>query len=277
MKPLSEQVIMVTGSTDGIGKLTAIELAKKGATVLLHGRSEERGRNTLREVRDTTGNKNVEFYLANLSSLQSVRQLAKEVAANYSCLDVLINNAGVLGKRDDPRMLSKEGYELHFAVNHLAPFLLTQLLLPLLRNAAPSRIVNVSSTAQQPIDFDDVMMERNFDALQAYAQSKLALVMFTIDLAEKLKDDQITVNALHPGSLLDTKMVRNTFGNAWGSAQSGADAVFYLATSPDLTETTGAYFDQQEQTQANGQAYEDAARQKLWKLSEQLTNTAFGG
>jgi NAD(P)-dependent dehydrogenase (short-subunit alcohol dehydrogenase family) len=274
MKPLREQVMLLTGATDGIGKQTAHELARRGVHLLLHGRSAERGERVLEEVRRATGNDQLAYYQADLSSLAEVRHLAAAVAADHPRLDVLINNAGVLGGRDEPRTLSQDGHELRMAVNYLAPFLLTHLLLPCLRRAAPSRIVNVSSTAQQPIDFDDLMVERHFDTMQAYAQSKLALTMFSMDLAERVRDDGITVVSVHPGSLLDTKMVRQTFGSAWGSAQSGADALLHLVTSEAIPARTGGYFDQQHESRAHAQAYDVEARQRLWALSEHLTGLA---
>ena len=273
MAAVEDHVILVTGSTDGIGKRTARDLARMGATVLLHGRSQEKGEATLREIRDMTGNDRLEYYPADFSSLAEVRRFADKVQANHDALDVLINNAGVgAGRRGETRRdLSQDGYELRFAVNHLAPYLLTRLLLPSLRRAAPSRIVNVASGAQSPIDFDDVMLERSYDGLRAYSQSKLAMVMFTFDLAEELEGENITVNCLHPGSLLDTKMVRETFGRPMGDVQSGADAVIYLATSPKVEGVTGKYFDEKREARANGQAYDGEARKTLRQLSEKLT------
>lgn len=265
------QVILVTGSTDGIGKQTAHDLAKMGATLLLHGRNQERGEATLQEIYSATGNKRLEYYLADFSSLADVRRLAAAVQAKHNSLDILINNAGIgAGKlTETKRVLSQDGYELRLAVNYLAPFLLTQLLLPCLRNAVPSRIINVTSLGQQPIDFDDVMLERHYDPMQAYCQSKLANVMFTFDLAERLKDQRITVNCLNPGSRLNTKMVSEMFGEYRGTVQSGADVIIHVATSAALKNITGRYFDQM-QEKANGQAYDRQARQKLWQLSESL-------
>jgi NAD(P)-dependent dehydrogenase (short-subunit alcohol dehydrogenase family) len=272
MATLEDQVILVTGSTDGIGKQTAYGLAQRGATGLLHGRSQEKGGATLREIRDATGNDKLEYYLADFSSLAEVRNLADGVQANHDALDVLINNAGVgAGKRGEvKRELNQDGYELRFAANYLAPYLFTRLLLPALCRAAPSRIVNVASAAQNPIDFDDVMLERRYDGFGAYAQSKLALVMFTFDLAEELKGEDIAVNCLHPGSLLDTKMVREAFGRAMGDVQSGADAVIYLATSSEVEGVTGKYFDQKQEARAHEQAHDGGARNNLRQLSEKL-------
>lgn len=266
------QVILVTGSTDGIGKQTAHDLAKMGATLLLHGRNQERGEATLQEIYSATANERLEYYLADFSSLADVRRLAAAVQAKHNSLDILINNAGIgAGKlTETKRVLSQDGYELRLAVNYLAPFLLTHLLLPCLRNAVPSRIINITSLGQQPMDFDDVMLERHYDPMQAYCQSKLANVMFTFDLAERLKDQGIRVNCLNPGSRLNTKMVSEMFGyRGTGTVQSGADVIIHVATSAALEDMTGRYFDQM-QEKANEQAYDRQARQKLWQLSESL-------
>lgn len=273
MKPLEEQTILVTGSTDGIGKITAGKLAELGATVLVHGRSREKCRTAAGEIREATGNDRLKAFVRDISSLSGVRRLADDIHSKYPALDVLINNAGVgpgkgsFGKRP----LSQDGHELCFAVNHLTPFLLTHLLLPILRSGAPARVVNVCSAAQQHIDLDDVMLERGYDPYRAYAQSKLALTMFTFDLAERLKYRGITVNCLHPGSLLDTKMVREGGYTPRGSAESGAEAVVHVATSPELADVTGEYFEEKRQARAHDQAYDSAARDTLWRLSEKLT------
>jgi NAD(P)-dependent dehydrogenase (short-subunit alcohol dehydrogenase family) len=175
MRPVSEQVILITGATDGLGRRLARELAAQGATLLLHGRSQPRGEDTLSEIRDTTHNRKLTYYRADFSSLDEVRQLARRVRDENDRLDVLVNNAGLGGGPEDHnRELSRDGYELRFAVNYLAPFLLTHLLLPLLTASAPSRIINVTSIGQHAIDFQDVMLERGYDAFRAYRQSKLA-------------------------------------------------------------------------------------------------------
>jgi NAD(P)-dependent dehydrogenase (short-subunit alcohol dehydrogenase family) len=273
MKPIEQQTILVTGSTDGLGKSTAHALARQGATVLLHGRDQQRLQATQQEIREATGNAKLETYLADFASLEEVRHLGQTLQKDHPHLDMLINNAGIGGgNRDHPRReLSQDGYELRFAVNYLAPFLLTNLLLPSLRQGAPSRIVNVASVGQSPINFDDVMLERRYDPTQAYSQSKLALIMFTFDLAEKLKGDRITVNALHPATYMNTKIVYESVGYALSTIEDGQKAVMYLATSPQLDEVTGKYFDQQREARANAQTYNLAARRQLWQLSEELT------
>jgi NAD(P)-dependent dehydrogenase (short-subunit alcohol dehydrogenase family) len=262
----------VTGATDGLGRRVAGELAAAGATVLLHGRDRGRCKQALEEIRDATGNRRLRPYLADFASLDEVRRLAEEVEAEEDRLDALVNNAGIgAGRRGDrERTLSPDGYELRFQVNFLAGFLLTQLLLPLLRRSAPARIVNVASVGQSPIDFDDVMLERGYDGMRAYSQSKLAQIMFSFELAERLDPAEVTVNALHPASLMNTKMVFESFGSAMTSVEEGAEATLRLVTSPDLDGVTGRYFDGMREARAQAQAYEPEARRRLWELSEEL-------
>src|ERR1041385_7967514 len=208
MTPIDRQVILVTGATDVLGKGLALELVRRGATVLVHGRAAERIDATVAELRSTAGDASVRSYCADLSSLADVRALAAQIVSQEARLDAIVNNAGI-GSRvpgDGVRMASRDGYELRFAVNYLASFLLTRLLLPLLRASAPARIVNVSSIGQQAIDFDDVMLERSYSGMRAYCQSKLAQFMFTLDLAEELAPGQVTANALHPATYMPTKI-----------------------------------------------------------------------
>jgi NAD(P)-dependent dehydrogenase (short-subunit alcohol dehydrogenase family) len=195
------------------------------------------------------------------------------VQAEHPAIHLLINNAAAGGGKpgDSQRELSGDGYELRFAVNYLAPFLLTSLLLPSLRQAAPSRIINVSSAGQLPINFDDVMMEKRYEPLDAYRQSKLAQIMFTFDLAEQVRGDGITVNALHPASLMPTKMVKEYFGRTMDTLEDGVNSVMHLATDPALDDVTGQYFDHQQEAQAHPQAYDAGVRQRLQQLSAELT------
>jgi NAD(P)-dependent dehydrogenase (short-subunit alcohol dehydrogenase family) len=267
MDNLAEAKILVTGATDGLGKRVAFELAAIGATVLLHGRRRERLEATLEEAREETGSEKLGSYLADLSSLGEVRALAEQVLTEQDRLDVLVNNAGVIAEE---RRESEDGYQLTFAVNYLAHFLLTRLLLPLLLDSAPARVVNVASAGQSPIDFDDVLLERGYDPMRAYTQSKVAQVMFTFELAERLQGSGVTVNALHPASLMDTKMVLETFGRSMSTVEEGAEATVRLATSPELEGITGRYFDGTREGRANPQAYDEEARKRLWTLSEQL-------
>jgi NAD(P)-dependent dehydrogenase (short-subunit alcohol dehydrogenase family) len=263
--------ILVTGATDGLGKGVAADLASRGATVLVHGRDQGRIDAALREIGAAATGEAPRGYRADLSALAEVRRLAEQLT-DENRIDVLVNNAGIgSGPRDDQhREVSAEGYELRFAVNYLAPFLLTELLLPLLGASAPARIVNVASIGQAPIDFDDVMLEREYEGRRAYAQSKLALVMFTFELARRLDPGQVTVNCLHPGSLMPTKIVAESWGRTIDTLEHGIDATVRLIADPGLDGVSGRYFDGREESTADGQAYDDDARERLWKLSEEL-------
>jgi NAD(P)-dependent dehydrogenase (short-subunit alcohol dehydrogenase family) len=238
-----------------------------GAFVIVHGRNRERGMEVVEAI-ESEGVGNARFYAADLASFEQVREFGETILRDYDRLDVLVNNAG-LGRAPDERMLSQDGLELRFQVNHLSHFLLTRMFLPRLRANAPSRIVNVSSGAQQAIDFDDVMIEKNFSGGRAYAQSKLAQVMFTIDLAEELEGTGVVVNALHPATYMDTGMVRRAGLTPRATVGDGADAVMNLITSPDIG--SGGYFNRLRPARANAQAYDEEARGKLRRLSEELT------
>ena len=268
------QTILITGSTDGVGRHVALELATVGATVLIHGRSWERAESLLGEIRKR-GNNAAAFYQADLSSLSEVRGLAAAICKDHERLDVLINNAGI-GSRSGgaQRRTSVEGYELRFAVNYLAGFLLTRLLLPLIVASAPARIVNVASAGQYLIDFDDVMLTRGYDGGRAYAQSKLAQIMFTVDLAHELEGSGVTVNCLHPATYMDTTMVREAGASPMSTVDEGAAAILNLVRSPALEGRSGLYFDRQRESRANPQAYDAAARDRLRHLSLELTGRA---
>jgi NAD(P)-dependent dehydrogenase (short-subunit alcohol dehydrogenase family) len=274
MRPVEEQTILITGATDGLGRALAHGLASRGATVLLHGRSETRLSDTARAIREATASDRLRTYLADFSSLEEVRRLGERALTREDRLDVLINNAGIgTGPAGAPRQESADGYELRFAVNYLAPFLLTNLLLPLLRRSAPARIVNVASAGQAPIDFDDVMLERRYDGWRAYGQSKLAQVMCTFELAERLRstgEDGVTVNALHPATFMHTKMVLESVGHAASTVEDGVEATLRLALSAELEGVTGRYFDRMREAQAEDQAYDPRACSRLWSLSEEL-------
>jgi NAD(P)-dependent dehydrogenase (short-subunit alcohol dehydrogenase family) len=237
--------------------------------VLIHGRNERRARDTYERVQAETGNERLRFHVADLSSLAEVRSLAQQVEDERERLEVLVNNAGIALGRGG-RKLSQDGYELTFAVNYLSHFLLTMLLLPLLERSAPSRIVNVASIGQRPIDFDDVMLERGYEPVRAYCQSKLAQIMFAFELAERLEGSGVTVNALHPATLMDTKMVRETFGRSMTSVEEGRKATLRLISSPELEGVSGRYFDGTTELTAHEQAYDREARRRLWELSERL-------
>ena len=265
------ETVLITGATDGLGRAATLDLAERGATVLVHGRSRERGEAVLGELSGSAGGDRAQLYLADLSSLAEVRRLAAEIEAGHERLDVLVNNAGIIsGERE----LSADGYELTFAVNYLSHFLLTDLLLPLLRSSAPARIVNVASIGQSPLDFDDVMLERDYSDFRAYGQSKLAQIMFSFELAQRPgTGGGVTVNALHPATLMETKMVRDHIGRARSTVSEGVEALTRLAVGSELEGTTGAFFDGLDESRADGQAYDPEARRRLWDLSEELTVT----
>ena len=264
---MEEATILVTGATDGLGKRVASKLAGRGATVLLHGRSKERLEATFQEIREEAGSGKLRCYLADFSSLGEVRGLAGRIFSDAGHLDVLVNNAGIIARE---RRESADGYELTFAVNYLSHFLLTRLLLPLLLASSPARIVNVASAGQSPIDFGDPMLERGYDAMRAYSRSKLAQITFTFELAERLSETGVSVSALHPASLMDTKMVVQTFGYTMSTVEEGAEATVRLAASPEVEGVTGRYFDGKREARANRQAYDERARERLWALSERL-------
>ena len=269
---IAEKTVLVTGATDGVGKLVAHELARAGARVLLHGRSQDKGDAVLAEIRAATGNERLAFVRADLAALAEVRDLAAQVLRETDRLDIMINNAGVGSKSRGVtgRETSRDGHELRFAVNYLAPFLLTQLLLPTLRRSAPARIVNVASAGQQAIDFDDVMLTRSYDGTHAYCQSKLAQILFTVELAERLAGTGVTVTALHPATYMNTTMVLTAGHSPISKVEDGADAVLNLAIAPALEGQTGLYFNRKQAARADPQAYDTAARAKLWRLSLEL-------
>ena len=223
MTPLSQQTILVTGATDGLGRALAERLAPSGARLLLHGRDAGRGAETLRAIQATTGNARLEFVQADFASLAEVRAMAAKLAGTLERLDALVNNAGIgSGGGNARRELSRDGIELRFAVNYLAPFVLTRALLPLLERSAPARIVNVSSAGQHKLDFDDLMLERGYSGWRAYCQSKLAQILFTFDLAAEMRGKGVTVNCLHPSSLMPTKMVMQAYGHSLSTIEQGS-------------------------------------------------------
>jgi NAD(P)-dependent dehydrogenase (short-subunit alcohol dehydrogenase family) len=259
---LDGKVILVTGATDGLGRALSAELARDGATVLVHGRDRGRISDTVAELGG-----GVRAYQADLSDLSQVRALADEVLANEPRLDVLVNNAGI--GTDVPgggaRQESADGYELRFAVNYLAGFALTERLLPLLESSAPSRIVNVSSLGQQAIDFDDVMLTRGYGGGRAYCQSKLAQILYTIDLAERLDGTGVTVNALHPATYMPTKMVHSPIS----TVAEGVEATTHLIADDNVG--TGRFYNGLRPGHPDAQAADPKARRQLRDLSERLT------
>ncbi len=272
-----QRTIVITGATDGLGKGLATELAPTGARLILHGRNEEKGQALLEELdQHKTGragarprtNGELEWLRADFASLDEVRELADSLSGEER-IDVLVNNAGIGTAR--PREESEDGYELTFQVNYLAPFLLTRRLLPLIERSAPARIVNVSSAGQAPIDFDDVMLERHYSGAQAYCQSKLALVMFTFDLAEELEGTGVTANCLHPGTYMPTQMVRDAGVDPVTPLEDGIAATMRLITSPEVEGINGHYFDGTSESAPHPQAEDPEARRQLREISAELT------
>lgn len=260
---------LVTGSTDGLGKELARQLGALGAFVIVHGRNAERGAEVVAAVKEA-GPGDAVFYRADFGSLAEVRAFADHVRSRHERLELLINNAAATGGGGE-RRVSADGHELAFAVNYLSHFLLTHELLPLLDRSAPARIVNVSSMGQAPIDFDDVMMERSYNSGDAYRRSKLAQIMFTIDLAAQLDPSRITVTSVHPARSMNTTRVIAGGFEPLSTVEEGAASVMHLAASPDVAGRTGVYFNQLAEAPAHAQAYDERARARLWALSMQLT------
>lgn len=269
----SRKIALVTGSTDGLGRAVASALAAAGYLILIHGRDTQRGEDLVREISRQGGS--AHFHRADFASLAQVRALAGTVSGEHDRLHLLINNAGLgTGEGDGrpaPRRTSADGHELRFAVNYLAGYLLTRLLLPLLVRGAPARIVNVASAGQYPLDFDNLMLTRAYSGMRAYAQSKLAQVMLTLDLAAQLRDSGVTVNCLHPATYMDTTMVRAAGVRPVSTVAEGAAAVMHLAVAPELEGRTGEYFDGLRPSRANDQAYDAQARRRLAEVSARLT------
>jgi NAD(P)-dependent dehydrogenase (short-subunit alcohol dehydrogenase family) len=268
---LESKTVLVTGSTDGVGRLVARRLANQGAHVLVHGRDPFRGGQLVDDIR-AAGHGSAAFLPADFSSLAEVRRLAATIRQGCERLDILINNAGVgSGGSSGSRETSQDGYELRFAVNYLAGFLLTRMLLPLVILSDRARIVNVSSLGQHPIDFDDVMLTRCYSGSRAYTQSKLAQIMFTFDLARELDPATVTVNCLHPATYMATTMVRQSGVKPLSTVEEGAEAILNLAVSEELNGRSGEFFNGLLPSRANPQAYDESARERLRVLSLNLT------
>jgi NAD(P)-dependent dehydrogenase (short-subunit alcohol dehydrogenase family) len=260
---------LITGATDGVGRVVARALAQQGWRVLVHGRDRPRGEALAREIEQAGGS--AAFLAADLASLAEVRRLADEVKKQTGRLDLLINNAGIGSVGSAPgRQTSADGHELRFAVNYLAGFLLTHLLLPLLKASAPARVVNVASAGQQAIDFSDVMLTRGYSGGGAYRQSKLAQILFTIDLAQELEGSGVIANALHPSTYMNTTMVRQSGTTPISTVEDGAAAILQLAVSPVLDGKSGLYFNVLREARADSQAYDAEARRRLRALSLKL-------
>jgi NAD(P)-dependent dehydrogenase (short-subunit alcohol dehydrogenase family) len=283
MEPnLSGQVIIVTGANAGIGKVTARELAKMGATVVMVCRSQPRGAAALAEVKQASGSDDIHLMLCDLSSQASIRQFVSQFRAEYDRLDVLVNNAGAYF---NDRQVSADGYELTLALNHMGYFLLTDLLLDMLQASAPARIVNVSSGAHRrnKIDWDDLQRTDSYSGFGVYSESKLMNILFTNALARRLEGSGVTVNSLHPG-FVRTNFGRNNNGLLGRllmplvqlmaiDEDKGAETTIYLASSPAVADVTGRYFEKKKAVKASSLAYDEAAQERLWAISESLVLT----
>jgi NAD(P)-dependent dehydrogenase (short-subunit alcohol dehydrogenase family) len=276
---MAGKVCMVTGATSGIGLVTARTLAQQGATVIAVGRNLTKGTSTVAHIQQETGNPSVEYMQADLSAQAQIRRLAQEFKSRYSHLHVLVNNAGGFFIK---RQLSVDGIEMTFALNHLNYFLLTNLLLDTLKTSAPARVVNVASDTHRraKMDFENLEGERKYSGMRAYGQSKLAVVLFTYELARRLEGTQVTANALHPG-FVATNIGRN---NRWLfrlvapliklialSPEEGAQTSIYLASSPEVAEVTGKHFDQKKPGPPAPASYDQAAARRLWEISAEMT------
>ena len=278
---MQNKVVLITGANSGIGKVTARELAKMGAHIVMACRNREKGEIAQAEIISESGNKNVDLFIVDMSSFASIRELAASFIEKYDRLHVLINNAGGLV---NPYRVTANGVEASFAVNYLGPFLLTHLLLDRLKESAPARIINLGSGlhAKGRIDFDNLMMKDHYGFIQAYANAKLAILMFTYDIAHRLKDTGVTANAVHPG------VVRTNFGRKSGfpwyvmpllifvkpfmiSVDKGAETPIYLASSKNLERVTGKYFFKGKETKSAPQSYDKKLGTKLWQFSIKLT------
>jgi NAD(P)-dependent dehydrogenase (short-subunit alcohol dehydrogenase family) len=274
------KTVFITGATNGIGKAAALEIARQGASIVIVGRDKAKTEVVTNELRKTSGNKNVDYLLADLSSQASIHKLADDFKARHSRLDVLINNAGGVF---DTRKTTVDGLEYTFAFNHLAYFLLTHLLLDTLKASTPSRIINVSSSAEGlgKIDFSDLQSEKKYSGFPVYSKSKLANVMFTYELAKRLQGTGVTANVLHPGRVKtgfgdnsQTPMMRLLIAALKNlgalTPEQGADTVVYLATSPEVGAVTGKFFHKRKEGKTNALSYDDTANQRLWEESAKL-------
>jgi NAD(P)-dependent dehydrogenase (short-subunit alcohol dehydrogenase family) len=265
-----QRIALVTGATAGLGRAVAAALAEHGMHVLVHGRDAKRAATVVEQLAGSGGT--AQAVLADLASLEQARQLADRVSADHGAIALLVNNAGIGAGRPPyrKRQLSADGHELRLAVNYLAPALLARRLVPALRKGAPARIVNVGSVGQAPVDFADLRMDRHYTGAQAYYRSKFALAAFTFDLAAELAGSEITVNCLHPASLMNTHMVRESLIPPMSTVAAGVKAVMNLATGPVGGTVTGRYFDGMNEASAHEGTYDPATRSRLRTVTAEL-------
>ena len=277
---MKNKICLITGANAGIGKTTALGLAKLGARVVMVSRNKEMGEEALKEIASESGNENIDLLTADLASFASIRKLAEEIRSRYDKLDVLINNAGIFMSE---LQYTEDKIEMQWGVNHLAPFLLTHLLMDTLKKASSARIVNVSSRVhfRGVINFDDLNMTSRYDGLKAYSQSKLANVLFTSELAERLQGTGVTANCLHPGGVRTHFVDKNASGIykvGWIllkpfmiSPSQGAETSVYLASSEEVEGVTGKYFDKCKPRRSSRISYDKDVAKRLWEVSEELT------
>jgi NAD(P)-dependent dehydrogenase (short-subunit alcohol dehydrogenase family) len=265
-------IVLVTGSTDGIGRATATKLAAGGAEVILHGRDKDKGARAIREIEKETGRRGLSLIITDLSLQKNVIRLAEQISSHYERLDVLINNAGTF---EQTLRLTSDGVEMTLAVNYLAPFLLTRHLLPLLKKSSPSRVVNVASIAHRDvrtIEWENLRGGKNYDPYDAYSLSKFAVITFTYTLARQIAATDITVNCLHPG-VVDTRMLRKGFPGVRGKPPSeGAETSVFLALSPEVEGMTGMYFEESRKPgRSSSLTYDREVQERLWMVACELT------
>jgi len=268
---MENKTVLITGGTDGIGSETALQLACMGACVLIHGRDKDKGAQVLDNIRHVACNERVSLYLADFSSLADVKHMAEDIKREHKVLNVLVNNAGNFYK---DRLLSSDGVEMTLAVNHLAPFLLTLLLLDLLKTSAPARIVNVASSSHKlikSVDLEDFEGESNYDGFTAYSLSKLGNVLFTQSLADRLNGTSVTANALHPG-VVNTKLLRKSYHLDGISIEEGAQTSVYLASSPEVEGVSGKYYKNMRECPASDLSQDQGLQDAFWKLSKGMVS-----
>ncbi|MBC7474550.1 MAG: SDR family oxidoreductase [Candidatus Sericytochromatia bacterium] len=283
---LKNKICIVTGANSGIGKVTALEIAKMGATVIMVCRSKEKGEKALEEVKNISNNKNVELMLCDFASQKSIRDFAEQFKSKYKSLHILVNNAGLI---ISDKSITKDGIESTFAINHLGYFLLTNLLLDLLKSSEPSRIVNVSSDGHKigHIDFDDLNYEhKKYSSMKAYCDSKLANILFTKELSKRLKGTNVTANCLHPGAINSNfaynmtgfmgnivKLIKPLLNIVLTTVEKGAETQIFLATSPEVEGVTGEYFSKKRIASTNNEAKDKNVAERLWQVSEDMVKT----
>ncbi len=278
------RVVMITGANSGIGKETAIQLAKIGASIIMVCRNKTRGESALKEIKETANSNKVDLFFADLTDQRSIREMVDNFKKKYDKLHVLINNAGIISRS---RSTNSDGYELTFATNYLGHFLLTYLLIDLLKSSAPSRIINVSSLMHRfaKPDFEDIHMENEYNAFRAYGNSKLYNILFTYELARRLESTGVTVNALHPGAVRSnfgrnnrgslSKIVFSILRPFYISVNEGARTSIYLASSPEVKDITGKYFVKSKPKKSSKISYDPKLQSKLWRIGEELAHISY--